>query len=84
MVPALALTGALALACFVKAFGTVFLGNGRSEAAADAREAPAAMRVAMVPLVLGCIVIGVLPALFAPSSDAPCTMPHRDSSWRTL
>ena len=66
VVPALALTGALALACFVKAFGTVFLGNGRSEAAVDVREAPAAMRVAMVPLILGCIAIGVLPTLFAP------------------
>jgi hydrogenase-4 component B len=66
VVPALALTGALALACFVKAFGTVFLGAPRSTAAAEAREVPATMRVAMVPLILGCTAIGLIPALFAP------------------
>ena len=66
VVPALALTGALALACFVKAFGTVFLGAPRSTAAAEAREVPAAMRVAMVPLVLGCTAIGLFPLFFVP------------------
>ncbi len=64
VVPALALTGALALACFVKAFGTVFLGIPRSTAAAEAREVPATMRAAMVPLILGCAAIGLVPALF--------------------
>lgn len=66
VVPALALTGALALACFVKAFGAAFLGAPRSGAAADAQEVPVAMRMAMLPLVLGCAAIGILPALFAP------------------
>ncbi len=66
VVPALALTGALALACFVKAFGAVFLGSSRSEAATHAMEVPATMRVAMAPLALACIAIGALPALFAP------------------
>jgi len=66
VVPALALTGALALACFVKAFGAVFLGAPRSSAAAEAHEVPAAMRMAMLPLVAGCAAIGLLPALFAP------------------
>lgn len=66
VVPALALTGALALACFVKAFGVVFLGVPRSAAAMDAREASGAMRGAMLPLVLACIAIGMLPTLFAP------------------
>ena len=66
VVPALALTGALALACFVKAFGAVFLGAPRSTAATVAHEAPLAMRVAMIPLVMACVAIGVLPALFAP------------------
>src|SRR5262249_28166456 len=37
--PALALVGALALACFVKVFGAVFLGAGRSEHAGHAHEA---------------------------------------------
>lgn len=69
VVPALALTGALALACFVKAFGAVFLGTPRSEAAAAATEAPVAMRAAMVPLVAACAAIGLVPTLFAPSLE---------------
>lgn len=64
--PALALTGALALACFVKAFGAVFLGEPRSEAAAKAHGAPAVMRWAMVPLGLACFGIGLLPQVVAP------------------
>jgi hydrogenase-4 component B len=64
--PALALTGALALACFVKAFGTVFLGAPRSSDAAVAANAPASMRASMVPLALGCVAIGVVPALVSP------------------
>jgi len=61
--PALALTGALAVACFVKAFGAVFLGVPRSADAASATEAPAMMRAAMLPLAAACIVIGVTPLL---------------------
>jgi hydrogenase-4 component B len=61
--PALALTGALAVACFVKAFGAVFLGVPRSADAASATEAPATMRAAMLPLAAACIAIGVTPLL---------------------
>lgn len=68
-VPVLALAGALAIACFVKVFGTVFLGPHRSEAAARAHEAPSAMLLGMLPLALGCIGIGMLPALVLPSLD---------------
>src|SRR5207237_7966798 len=39
----LALTTALAAACFVKAFGITFLARPRSEAAAESHEAPAVM-----------------------------------------
>src|SRR5436853_3941852 len=39
----LALTGALAAACFVKAFGITFLAQPRSEAARCAHEAPPSM-----------------------------------------
>ncbi len=63
--PALALTGALALACFVKAFGAVFLGSARSEHGQDAEEAPRAMLVAMGVLAAGCAAIGLLPATLA-------------------
>ena len=66
VVPALALTGALALACFVKAFGAVFLGSPRTSAAACARETSRTMRLAMLPLALGCAVIGLFPTALAP------------------
>jgi hydrogenase-4 component B len=67
--PALAVTGALALACFVKAFGAVFLGEPRTSEAADAHEATASMRAAMMPLVVGCFAIGLLPAVIAPAVE---------------
>ncbi len=66
VVPALALTGALALACFVKAFGLAFLGSPRSTEAAHAHEAPLVTRFAMLPLVAACIAIGLFPATLAP------------------
>ena len=59
-VPLLALVGALALACFVKAFGSVFLGQPRSEAVASGRE-PALMVVPMAVLALLCAGIGLFP-----------------------
>jgi hydrogenase-4 component B len=64
--PALALTGALAVACFIKAFGAVFLGVPRSARAAGATEAPWMMRFALLPLAGGCVVIGLAPTLVAP------------------
>jgi len=48
--PALALVGALALACFVKAFGAVFLGLPRTPAAKAAHESPASMIIPMAVL----------------------------------
>src|SRR5262249_33192229 len=41
--PALALIGALAVACFVKLYGAVFLGTARSESARHVHESPPAM-----------------------------------------
>ena len=67
--PLLAMAGALAVACFVKAAGSVFLGPPRSEAAARAHESPRAMLVAMSLLAAGCIAIGVLPVLVMPLVD---------------
>ena len=64
--PALALTGALAAACFIKAFGAVFLGVPRSADAASATNALAPMRLALLPLAGACIAIGLVPALVAP------------------
>ena len=66
---ALALIGALALACFAKAFGAVFLGQARTAAAGAAREAPHSLLVPMGILVLACALIGLAPALVAPALD---------------
>jgi hydrogenase-4 component B len=59
---ALALAAGLAAACFVRAFGTVFLGRPRSAAAVEAKEVGATMRAAMIALAAGCVLLGVLPA----------------------
>jgi hydrogenase-4 component B len=62
VVPALALIGGLAAACFVKAFGIVFLGEPRTEAASRAHEAGNAMRVPMLVGAFLCLAIGLWPA----------------------
>jgi NADH:ubiquinone oxidoreductase subunit 5 (subunit L)/multisubunit Na+/H+ antiporter MnhA subunit len=62
LIIALALIGGLAVACFTKAFGIVFLGEPRSEHVARAREADWTMRLPMQLLAAGCVGIG----LFAP------------------
>ncbi len=62
-VPALALVGALAVACFVKVYGIVFLGAPRTETHRAKHEAGWQMVAPM--LVLGglCIIIGLAPGL---------------------
>ncbi|MGB2867730.1 MAG: hydrogenase 4 subunit B [Bacteroidota bacterium] len=60
----LALTSALAAACFVKAFGITFLGLPRSSAARNAHEAPKTMLGAMAILAAGCFVFGLAPGFF--------------------
>jgi formate hydrogenlyase subunit 3/multisubunit Na+/H+ antiporter MnhD subunit len=59
----LALSAALAAACFVKAYGVAFLGRARSRHAERAREVPAGMLWAMGLLALLCLLLGVLPTL---------------------
>ncbi|HEV8616837.1 MAG TPA: proton-conducting transporter membrane subunit [Methylomirabilota bacterium] len=66
-IAALALTGGLAVACFVKAFGISFLAMPRSEAAARAHEAPLSMRAAMVALALACVALGLAPTAVVPA-----------------
>jgi hydrogenase-4 component B len=58
---ALALTGALAAACFVKAFGISFLGAPRSPHAEGAKESSSSMIIGMSILALLCLVLGVVP-----------------------
>lgn len=55
----LGLIGALAIACFVKAVGVVFLGNPRSQEAENANEASKGMVVAQVMLAAACAVMGL-------------------------
>jgi hydrogenase-4 component B len=69
-VPVLAMVGALAVACFVKVYGTVFLGAPRTEAAGRAREAPLFMRLPMAVLAATCVLIGLAPVLVGPALDA--------------
>jgi hydrogenase-4 component B len=59
----LAMIGALAVACFVKMLGTVFLGSPRCESANHACEPSASMMIPMVALAIGCICIGLFPML---------------------
>ncbi len=68
---ALALTGGLAAACFVKAFGVTFLGRARSPQAAEAKEVAPSMRAAMMLLAAVCVLVGVLPGHVIALLDAP-------------
>jgi hydrogenase-4 component B len=67
--PVLAATGALAVACFVKVCGVVFLGTPRSLAAAKAHESPPLMLAPMAVLAVACVVIGTAPGLVAPALE---------------
>jgi formate hydrogenlyase subunit 3/multisubunit Na+/H+ antiporter MnhD subunit len=60
----LALSAALAAACFVKAYGVTFLGRPRTPAAEAASETDWYSRIAMVALATLCLLAGILPGLF--------------------
>jgi hydrogenase-4 component B len=60
----LALTGALAAACFVKAFGITFLGQPRSDHARHAHEASLPMLIGQGILVAACVFLGLFPTVF--------------------
>jgi NADH:ubiquinone oxidoreductase subunit 5 (subunit L)/multisubunit Na+/H+ antiporter MnhA subunit len=78
MVPAvgglLALSAALAAACFVKAYGISFLGRPRSDAARNAREVDGFSLVAMFALAALCVAAGILPG-FVIDALAPAMQP---------
>jgi hydrogenase-4 component B len=87
----LALSAALAAACFVKAFGVSFLGRARTKAAAEAREVDRASLTSMLFLALLCLIAGILPGIFI-DSLAPVahdllgvSMPHQVGlGWLTI
>ena len=68
-VPALAVIGALAVACFVKVFGAVFLGMPRETEVGAARESPTSMLLPMACLAAICVGLGVLPVAAFPFLD---------------
>ncbi len=59
VIAALALIGGLAVACFAKAFGVVFLGEPGASAPRDAHEVGRAMRVPMALLALACVAVAL-------------------------
>lgn len=67
VIVALALIGGLALLCFTKAFGIVFLGNNRNGlSSAKTDEMPLSV-YPLYPIALLMLVIGVFPFLFSPA-----------------
>lgn len=78
----LGITGALALACFVKVCGVVFLGAPRSARALRAHECGRLMRGPMIGLATACVAIGLVPTLFWPAmARAAATW---NPAWMTL
>jgi hydrogenase-4 component B len=69
----LAMSAALAAACFVKAFGVTFLGRPRTAAAQQAQETDSLSLAAMFCFATICLVVGILPGVFmdalAPVTD---------------
>jgi hypothetical protein len=87
----LALSAALAAACFVKAFGVSFLGRARTSAAANAQETDSSSLAAMYFLAALCLVAGIVPGIFldalAPVSNAlvGVSIPHQAGlQWLTV
>jgi formate hydrogenlyase subunit 3/multisubunit Na+/H+ antiporter MnhD subunit len=78
---ALALTGGLAVACFVKAYGIGFLALPRSAAAESAQEASLGMRAGMLLAAGACVALGVgaavvvRPLIAVAAAIVPATAP---------
>ncbi len=66
----LALTGALAAACFVKVYGVAFLGRARSRHVRRARPVPLGMRAGQGMLAALCVAFGILPMSVVATLDA--------------
>jgi hydrogenase-4 component B len=66
---ALALTAALAVTCFVKAFAMTFLGISRSPKASQAVEVSRSMQTPLGILAVCCLLFGILPTYVIPVLD---------------
>jgi hydrogenase-4 component B len=65
---ALAMIGALALACFAKVVGVMYLGTARdARVVADAHESPSGITGPLIGLSLACVAIGLLPVVVVPA-----------------
>ena len=85
----LALTSALAAACFVKVFGISFLALPRSPAAAEAHESPRAMLAPQAFLAASCVGLGLFPGvvlngLSSVLASLPGLQPSSLMSWGGL
>lgn len=84
----LAIIGAMAVACFVKVLGTVFLGNSRGEFPHHAQDPSTSMIVPMIVMALGCICIGLFPAIATRWLDdsiiAWASLPEQTASISTM
>ncbi|MBW6440639.1 hydrogenase 4 subunit B [Patescibacteria group bacterium] len=65
-IASLALTGGLAAACFVKAFGITFLAKPRSQKSENAKESSLLLRLPMAVLSLACLALGVFSIFVIP------------------
>jgi hydrogenase-4 component B len=69
VIPVLGMIGALAGACFIKVYGTVFLGSARVNFPFSVRESSVQMLIPMVILAALCILIGVAPIILSGTID---------------
>jgi hydrogenase-4 component B len=74
----IAFAGGLAIACFSKVYGVVFLGEPRSEPSAQSHEAPISLLIPMAILAALCFWIGLFPQIVA---RGPLT--HVLGEWNT-
>jgi formate hydrogenlyase subunit 3/multisubunit Na+/H+ antiporter MnhD subunit len=80
-VPALALVGALALACFAKVAGVVFLGSPRTPLASMGGESDRTLSSPILGLAAACVLLGLVPVLgVTPATSAAAALAHADAS----
>ena len=71
---ALVLIGGLAMLCFTKAFGIVFLGTARKKFKHEVKEVPFLQLLPLYLIVFFIVVIGVFPQLFMNALSQPVTI----------
>lgn len=82
--PVLALVGGLALACFAKVTGVVFLGTPRSARVAEASEVGSSYLIPQGVLAAACFAIGLLPALLATAIARVGAFVAGDPAWSSV